>query len=56
MKHLLPALIFVVILGLGGAIAYGLHKGSADVAAIFALTCALVLACIATYGIKVANQ
>jgi regulator of protease activity HflC (stomatin/prohibitin superfamily) len=48
----LAGLIFVVILGIGGAAAYGL----ADVAAIFVLACALVLAYIAAAGIKVADQ
>jgi regulator of protease activity HflC (stomatin/prohibitin superfamily) len=52
----LAGLIFVVILGIGGAAAYGLHGASADVAAIFVLACALVLAYIAAAGIKVADQ
>jgi regulator of protease activity HflC (stomatin/prohibitin superfamily) len=52
----LPALIFVVILGIGGAASYGLHSASANVAAIFALACALVLAYIAASAIKVADQ
>jgi regulator of protease activity HflC (stomatin/prohibitin superfamily) len=49
-------LIFVVILGIGGAASYGLHSASANVAAIFALACALVLAYIAASAIKVADQ
>jgi regulator of protease activity HflC (stomatin/prohibitin superfamily) len=52
----LPTLIFVVILGAGGAVAYGLHSASADVAAVFVLACALVLAYIAAAGVKVADQ
>lgn len=52
----LPTLIFVVILGLGVVVAYGLHIASADVAAIFALACALIVAYIAASAIKVADQ
>ncbi len=49
-------LIFVVILGSGGAIAFGFHRASADVAAIVVLACAVVLAYIAASAIKVADQ
>jgi regulator of protease activity HflC (stomatin/prohibitin superfamily) len=49
-------LVFVVILGAGVAVAYGLHCASADVAAILVLACAFVLAHIAAAGIKVADQ
>jgi regulator of protease activity HflC (stomatin/prohibitin superfamily) len=52
----LAGLIFVVILGVGGAAAYGLHTASANVAAIFVLACAVVLAYIAASSIKVADQ
>ena len=52
----LPALIFVVILGVGGAVAFGLHRGSSDVAATVVLACFAVLAYIAAAGIKVADQ
>jgi regulator of protease activity HflC (stomatin/prohibitin superfamily) len=52
----LPGLIFVVILGVGGALAYGLYSASANVAAILIMVCALVLACIAASAIKVADQ
>jgi regulator of protease activity HflC (stomatin/prohibitin superfamily) len=52
----LAGLIFVVILGVGGAVAYVLHSASANVAAIFVLACALVLAYIAASAIKVADQ
>jgi hypothetical protein len=50
------ALIFVVILGAGGAIAFGLHHASADVAAIVVMVCSAVLAYIVAAGIKVADQ
>jgi len=52
----LPGLIFVVILGVGGAAAFGLYSAAANVTAIFALACALVLAYIAASAIKVADQ
>ena len=52
----LAGLIFVVILGAGGSVAYGLYSASAIVAAIFALACSVVLASIAASGIKVADQ
>jgi len=52
----LAGLIFVVILGVGGAAAYGLYSASANMAAIFVLACALVLAYIAASAIKVADQ
>ena len=52
----LPGLIFVVILGVGGALAYGLHSASSNVTAIFVLACALILAYIAASAIKVADQ
>jgi regulator of protease activity HflC (stomatin/prohibitin superfamily) len=48
--------MFVVILGVGGAVAYALHSASADAAAIVTLALALVLAYIATSAIKVADQ
>jgi regulator of protease activity HflC (stomatin/prohibitin superfamily) len=50
------ALIFVVILGIGGAVAFGLHSASANVAAIFVLVCSVVLAYIAASSVKVADQ
>ncbi len=50
------ALIVVVILGAGGAIAFGLHRVSADGGVIVVMACALVLAYIAASGIKVADQ
>jgi regulator of protease activity HflC (stomatin/prohibitin superfamily) len=52
----LAGLIFVVILGLGGAAAFGLYSARGNVAAIFAMACAVVLACLAAAGIKVADQ
>ncbi len=48
--------MFVVILGVGGAVAYALHSASADAAAIVTLALTLVLAYIATSAIKVADQ
>jgi regulator of protease activity HflC (stomatin/prohibitin superfamily) len=50
------ALIFVVILGVGGAVAFGLYSAASEVAAVFVLACFLVLAYIAASGIKVADQ
>jgi regulator of protease activity HflC (stomatin/prohibitin superfamily) len=50
------ALIVVLMLGLGGAIAFGLHRVSADGAAIVVLACAVGFAYIAASGIKVADQ
>jgi regulator of protease activity HflC (stomatin/prohibitin superfamily) len=52
----LAGLIFVVTLAVGGAAAYGLHVVSSNLAAVFALACAGVLAYIAAAGIKVADQ
>jgi regulator of protease activity HflC (stomatin/prohibitin superfamily) len=52
----LPALILFVILGVGAAVAYGLHAASANIAAIFTLACAVLLAYIAASGVKVADQ
>ena len=51
-----PALIFAVILAIGAAVAFGLHRVSADVAAIGVLVCAFVLAYIAASAIRVADQ
>jgi hypothetical protein len=48
------ALIFVVILGVGGAVAFGLYSTASNVAAAFVLACFLVLAYMADSGIKVA--
>ncbi len=50
------ALIFIVILGIGVAAAFGLHSSAANVAAMSVLACSVVLAYIAASGIKVADQ
>jgi len=50
------ALIFVVILGVGAAAAFGLHSASLDVAAVVVLVCFAVLAYFAASGVKVADQ
>lgn len=51
-----PALIFIVILGLGAAVAFALHNSSANISAIAILCCALLAAAILSSGIKVADQ
>ncbi len=51
-----PSLIFVVLLGIGVAVAFGFYRASAIVAAITVLACFLVLAYIASSAIKVADQ
>jgi len=51
-----PSLIFVVILGIGAAVAFGLYRASANVTAIAVLACFLVLGYIASSAIKVADQ
>lgn len=51
-----PALIFVVILGVGAALAFGLHSRSTDLAAIAVLACSLALAYFFASAIKVADQ
>jgi regulator of protease activity HflC (stomatin/prohibitin superfamily) len=50
------ALVFIVILGIGAALAFGLHSAADDVAAIALLACSVVLAYIAASAIKVADQ
>jgi regulator of protease activity HflC (stomatin/prohibitin superfamily) len=50
------ALIFLVIIGVGAVVAFGLHSASSDVAAIIVMACFLVLAYIASSGVKVADQ
>ena len=52
----IPALVFVVILGLGAALAFGLHSISADLAAIAVFACSLALAYFFASAIKVADQ
>ena len=51
-----PALIFVVILGIGVALAYAMHSASADFAAIGILAVAVVLAYGVSSAIQVADQ
>jgi regulator of protease activity HflC (stomatin/prohibitin superfamily) len=51
-----PALIFVVVLGIGAALAYATHVASADIAAIGILAVSFVLACVISSAIQVADQ
>ena len=51
-----PALIFVVVLGIGAALAYAMHRASADFAAIGILAVSFVLACAISSAIQVADQ
>ena len=51
-----PFLVFVVILGIGAALAFALHSVAADAASIAVLVCFLVLSYIAASAIKVADQ
>jgi regulator of protease activity HflC (stomatin/prohibitin superfamily) len=51
-----PALIFILILGLGFALAFGLRSISANAAAISALCGALIVAWAFSAGIQVADQ
>jgi regulator of protease activity HflC (stomatin/prohibitin superfamily) len=51
-----PALIFVVILGIGAALAYAMHSRSADFAAIGILVVSVVLAYAISSAIQVADQ
>ncbi|MFZ0636319.1 MAG: slipin family protein [Candidatus Acidiferrales bacterium] len=51
-----PALIFVVILGIGAALAYAMHRISADFEALWILGGALVLASVISSAIQVADQ
>jgi len=49
-------LIFVVVLAIGAASAYAMHRASADVAALGILGIAVVLALVASSAIQVADQ
>jgi regulator of protease activity HflC (stomatin/prohibitin superfamily) len=49
-------LIFLVIVGAGAACAYAMHKESADLAAMWTLACAIVLASVVSSAIRVADQ
>ena len=51
-----PALIFAVILGLGGALAYAMHRRSADFEGLWILGGALLLGFIVSSAIQVADQ
>jgi regulator of protease activity HflC (stomatin/prohibitin superfamily) len=51
-----PALIFVVVLGIGAALAYAMHIASADVAAVGILAVSFVLAYGISSSIQVADQ
>jgi regulator of protease activity HflC (stomatin/prohibitin superfamily) len=51
-----PALIFVVVLGIGAALAYATHVASADIAAIGILAVSFILACAISSAIQVADQ
>jgi len=51
-----PALIFVVVLGIGAALAYATHMASADIAAIGILAVSFVLACVISSAIQVEDQ
>jgi regulator of protease activity HflC (stomatin/prohibitin superfamily) len=51
-----PSLIFVVVLGIGAALAYAMHRASADFAAIGILAVAVVLAYAVSSAIQVADQ
>ncbi len=51
-----PALIFVVVLGIGAALAYATHIASADIAAIGILAVSFVLASVISSAIQVADQ
>jgi hypothetical protein len=51
-----PALIFVVILGIGAALAYAAHREAADFVAYWILAGAVVLAFSASSAIQVADQ
>ncbi len=50
------ALIFIVILGIGGVIAYAMYRASAGIGALGVLGCALILASFVSSGIQVADQ
>jgi regulator of protease activity HflC (stomatin/prohibitin superfamily) len=51
-----PALIFALVLAIGAAVAFSLHRVSADVAAIAVLVCSMVLAYVSASAIRVADQ
>jgi regulator of protease activity HflC (stomatin/prohibitin superfamily) len=49
-------LIFIVILGIGVAVAYSMYRVSANVESLWIVACAFVLACIVSSAIQVADQ
>jgi regulator of protease activity HflC (stomatin/prohibitin superfamily) len=51
-----PVLIFAVILGLGGALAYVMHRRSADFEGLWILSCAVLLGFVVSSAIQVADQ
>ena len=51
-----PVLIFVVILAIGAALAYAMHRNSADFEALWILGGAVVLAYVVSSAIQVADQ
>ena len=51
-----PGLIFVLVLGTGSALAYAMHRASADFAAIGILAVSFFLACAISSAIQVADQ
>ena len=51
-----PVLVFIVILGIGAAIAYAMYRASPDLKGLWVLGCALVLASIISSAIQVADQ
>jgi hypothetical protein len=52
----LPALTFGAILAFGAAVAYALHRVSADVAAVTVLGCSATLACVTSSVLSVIDQ
>ena len=51
-----PVLVFIVILGIGAAIAYAMYRASPDLKGLWVLGCALVLASMISSAIQVADQ
>lgn len=49
-------LIFIVILGIGVALAYAMSQASPNVESLWIVACAFVLACLASSAIQVADQ
>jgi regulator of protease activity HflC (stomatin/prohibitin superfamily) len=51
-----PTLIFIVIMAAGVLLAFGLHSGAQDYAALFVFGIALFLAAVTSSAIRVADQ